>query len=106
MKYASLFEIGSKGLMLSGVLQDWNCLGGIPMRKVVAFYPSDTMPVDLAQLKPVTLHSPKALELIKQAIEVELESDREIAAKAIENPDPLEIFKPKPGDKLTEEPPF
>lgn len=93
MRYASLLEVSRKGLTLSKVLVDLKVCQST--RRMIAFYNGldvigDNITKDLYE--PVSFDSPKAIKLLQQAIEAELESDRESANAALSNPDPLEIF--------------
>lgn len=93
MRYASLLEVGRKGLTLSKVLVDLKVCKST--RRMIAFYlGTDEVGEEINKMQyvPVSFDSPKAIKLLQQAIEAELESDRESANAALSNPDPLETF--------------
>ena len=86
MNYGALVGIGSNGLTLSANLNDLKSNEG----PVFAYF-SKEWGIDTTK-SLVRFDNPDAIKLLSEAIRVELESGRQIAIKAIENPDPLELF--------------
>ena len=86
MNYGALSGIGSNGLTLSCYLNDLKTNNG-------PFYVYISKEWAIDTTKPtVRFDNPDAIKLLSDAIRAQLESERQLAIKAIENPDPLELF--------------
>lgn len=105
MNHSKMFQAGRNGMTLVGALydleqrpKDTGCKFGYD-ESAVDYYHHD--------YKPIYFDCPEAIELLAAAIRAQLEHERQRVLKAAENPDPLEIFKPKLGEvSQTETVPF
>ena len=91
MIHSCLFEVGRNGMILAGALYDLQFTENT--RCKFAYDGADN--VDdwrKREYKPINFDCPESIGLLKKAIETQMEHDRQMAIKAVENPDPLQLF--------------